>query len=256
MQKIKRVLKKIGAISTGVAFLGATLTGALAADLSEYPEPFIAGGAYSDVAIITSSNGLDANSALLITNAYAGLITAGETSATTTTTVAGAYKLEKSGNKFNFDDVAYDIDDKLDENDLSDVLVDGTFQDIEGTNTGSFTYKQYLYMTNKTGTTTTTKTIGLTFDEDSNDDDKQVADYLILSDTSSLFTYKYQLSFDTAVTVSNADDIKYNTINILGSPYTIIGATVTNGNVTKLSLLGGEVLQTLVTGEIVEGVEL
>lgn len=41
MQKIKSMIKKIGAISTGVAFLGATLTGALAADLKDYPTPFV-----------------------------------------------------------------------------------------------------------------------------------------------------------------------------------------------------------------------
>src|SRR3989344_3204134 len=41
MQKIKSIIKKVGAISTGAAFLGATLTGALAADLNEYPVPFV-----------------------------------------------------------------------------------------------------------------------------------------------------------------------------------------------------------------------
>ncbi len=42
MQKIKSIIKKIGAISTGAAFLGATLTGALAAaDLKDYPTPFV-----------------------------------------------------------------------------------------------------------------------------------------------------------------------------------------------------------------------
>ena len=41
MQKIKSMIKKIGAISTGAAFLGATLPGALAADLKDYPTPFV-----------------------------------------------------------------------------------------------------------------------------------------------------------------------------------------------------------------------
>ena len=41
MQKIKSIIKKVGAISTGVAFLGATLTGAMAADLKDYPTPFV-----------------------------------------------------------------------------------------------------------------------------------------------------------------------------------------------------------------------
>jgi len=41
MQKIKSIIKKVGAISTGAAFLGATLTGAMAADLKDYPTPFV-----------------------------------------------------------------------------------------------------------------------------------------------------------------------------------------------------------------------
>lgn len=41
MQKIKSMIKKIGAVSVGAAFLGSTLTGALAADLKDYPTPFV-----------------------------------------------------------------------------------------------------------------------------------------------------------------------------------------------------------------------
>jgi len=41
MQKIKSMIKKIGAISVGAAMLGATVTGALAAGLNDYPAPFV-----------------------------------------------------------------------------------------------------------------------------------------------------------------------------------------------------------------------
>ncbi len=49
--KTKRVLKKIAALSTGVAMLGATMTGALALDtsLADYPAPFITDGVFSGV---------------------------------------------------------------------------------------------------------------------------------------------------------------------------------------------------------------
>jgi len=42
--KTKKAIKKIAAISTGVAMIGATMTGALALDLGEYPSPFIVNG--------------------------------------------------------------------------------------------------------------------------------------------------------------------------------------------------------------------
>mgnify|MGYP003970637939 FL=1 len=43
-----KTLKKIAAISTGVVMAGATITGALALDLGNYPDPFVVGGVYDD----------------------------------------------------------------------------------------------------------------------------------------------------------------------------------------------------------------
>jgi len=52
--KTKRVLKKIAALSTGVAMLGATLTGALAVDytLADYPTPFVTNGVFSGLLVV------------------------------------------------------------------------------------------------------------------------------------------------------------------------------------------------------------
>ncbi len=44
--KIKRAVKKVAAISTGFAMMGATITGALALDLADYPAPFVTSGTY------------------------------------------------------------------------------------------------------------------------------------------------------------------------------------------------------------------
>ena len=45
---VKRTVKRMAAIGTGAAMLGATLTGAMAADLADYPEPFVMDGVYDD----------------------------------------------------------------------------------------------------------------------------------------------------------------------------------------------------------------
>lgn len=47
MQVIKS-LKKFAALGTGAVMLGATITGALAADLGDYPAPFVVDGVYDD----------------------------------------------------------------------------------------------------------------------------------------------------------------------------------------------------------------
>ena len=41
MQRIKGIAKKLAALSAGAAMLGATMSGAIAADLADYPEPFV-----------------------------------------------------------------------------------------------------------------------------------------------------------------------------------------------------------------------
>ena len=45
---VRKTMKKMAAIGTGVAMLGATLTGAMALDLADYPSPFVADGVYDD----------------------------------------------------------------------------------------------------------------------------------------------------------------------------------------------------------------
>ena len=44
--QVLKAMKKVAAVGTGVAMLGATLTGAMALDLSEYPAPFVTAGTY------------------------------------------------------------------------------------------------------------------------------------------------------------------------------------------------------------------
>ncbi|MBU4502503.1 MAG: hypothetical protein KKA79_07940 [Nanoarchaeota archaeon] len=44
--QVLKAMKRVAAVGTGVAMLGATLTGAMALDLSEYPGPFVTGGTY------------------------------------------------------------------------------------------------------------------------------------------------------------------------------------------------------------------
>ena len=55
--KTKRVAKKVAALSTGVIMMGATLGGAMALDLKDYPSPFVVGGKYdSSNALVVGAN--------------------------------------------------------------------------------------------------------------------------------------------------------------------------------------------------------
>ncbi|MCH8035405.1 MAG: hypothetical protein IH950_16825 [Bacteroidetes bacterium] len=45
--KVKRMVKRILALGTGATMLGATMMGALAADLSDYPDPWVTDGSFN-----------------------------------------------------------------------------------------------------------------------------------------------------------------------------------------------------------------
>ncbi|MFH1971930.1 MAG: hypothetical protein ABIJ18_00455 [archaeon] len=61
MQALK-TLKKIAAIGTGIAMAGATMTGALALDLADYPSPYVVDGTYDDsTALVVGDNAVAAD---------------------------------------------------------------------------------------------------------------------------------------------------------------------------------------------------
>ena len=47
-----RAIKKIAALVTGATMLGATVMGAMAADLSNYPAPFVSGCSFSGAIVV------------------------------------------------------------------------------------------------------------------------------------------------------------------------------------------------------------
>jgi len=58
MQRLRNAIRKMAAIGTGVAFLGATLTSAVALDLADYPSPFVGDNGVFDesTAIVVGDN--------------------------------------------------------------------------------------------------------------------------------------------------------------------------------------------------------
>ena len=53
---MKNIIRKVAAVGAGVAMLGSTLGGALAADLADIPAPFVDGGKYVSTAMVIGSS--------------------------------------------------------------------------------------------------------------------------------------------------------------------------------------------------------
>ena len=124
MQKIKSIIKKIGAISIGAAMLGSTMTGALAASLADYPTPFVDLSAkkYDFLAVVGTDAKADDN--IGVTSIVSGLSAAKVpgTSSGGTVSVSGGVSEDVPIGVNIVGDNKNQIDVELEDDDLSNLL--------------------------------------------------------------------------------------------------------------------------------------
>jgi hypothetical protein len=233
--EIKRMAKKIAAISTGALMLGATLTGAFAAaNLADYPAPFIKNGVLDNTVIVVGENAATADvlGAIDIAAALqaAAVVPAGSAGAVAPTVSSGV-KVEKSGQKYTYGTYADAImTNPLDENDLPDLLKAGRFEDDKSPTTQTRNYNQELLLGTNLGE------FNLFTPEDG-----VAGSYLRISDNDHVYTY--DLTFQSSVRYRNNDasrDLVGNKIEIQGKLYTITDVSEDDGDLKSITLVAGD----------------
>ncbi|HME87287.1 MAG TPA: hypothetical protein VKE88_02650 [Candidatus Nanoarchaeia archaeon] len=239
--EVRKVLRKAAAVAASASFIGATLLGAVAQDLANYPAPFVKDGTF-DAFIVVGENAqtedvvgaIDVGSSLQFALKKETKVSAGAASAS----ISEGYKVQKSGDLFNYGDDINSVQDgtSVTEEDLPFVLGDGKFVESEGDNKNSETYTQELNFN-------TASTATMTFAQD-DDLAPKAGDYLLVDKNTEL--YNYTLEFDSAIEYNNAsdadaqEDLKTSTLTIQGKTYTITDVDVEAGAINKLTLLSGE----------------
>jgi len=242
---MKNMAKKIVAIGTGALMLGATLTGALAAnDLANYPAPFVKDGALDNTVIVVGKNAetADVLGAIDIAAALqAKAVTPVKLSTSTTVApeVDKGVKIEKSGDKFNYGENATGVvPEGLNEVDLPEILGKGTFRDTKGDNKATRDFRQSL----KFGSGSVFFNLYQPDDSDNYPEGRPAGNYVYLPDGQRV--YNYTLTFTSAVkydTDGISTDLEGNTLNLQGNTYTITEATGDSaGKLTKLKLVAGD----------------
>ncbi len=134
--KLQNAIKKVAALSTGAAMLGASVLGAVAYDLSNYPEPFVKNGQFNGVFVV----GENAKTAdvLGVTDIAMSLQASAVVEETvnvpgqeTGAGVSEGAKVEQGTNKLNLMETFSSVKSFFDGNDL-DVLKKVTWQDNDG----------------------------------------------------------------------------------------------------------------------------
>jgi len=244
--EIKKAIKRIIALGTGATILGATVLGAMAAaDLADYPAPFVEDSTYNAVAIV----GADAKAAdsIGVADVLLGLKFVEGAAATTAVTKfeGDIHKIAKGTDELNlYEYLSADSGTgELEAGPIGTVtkselnaLADGSITNEKGT----FTYNQYIIMPDDAR-------VVYEVDTDQSDDP---ALYLKFADSS--LGYIYRMSFASAlksdIDSDNAfDDLDNKKITMLGKEkFTIIS---TDNSTGEINLMAGAVQDVLVEGE-------
>ncbi len=241
-----KTIKKIVALATGATMLGATMMGAMAADLGNYPAPFVEGCSFSGALVIGED--ADPSDVAGAVDIASSLAISGETTTTgtgTEVTVDGeAVKLEKSSDKLNLGENLSTLQStKIDNDDLPTVLVNGEYSNGENK---EFDYEQEIEMGDQT--------FEAFKDRSYNDDEPTIGVHV--EATSTLMTYSLTFTTDAESDLVDSDgneggkyleDMEDTTIEILGNVYDIVEATNESGG--YFELMGGATKDVMEQGE-------
>ena len=245
--KVRKAIKKLVAIGTGAVMMGATIVGAMAAaDLSNYPSPFIQKGQFDGLIVVgenaASSDVVGAIDIAISLQYGAKTTTTVSTGGSVgTTTLSGDSAMFEGGaDMLELNEQLGTVKETYTETDLS-ALSGG----IVSTDAGTTDYNQYLRF--KSGTTSFPGRVLY-----SEDEDEAVSDYLYFADGSTIFEYELQFEegLESDVVSGGLEDIKDETLVILGQKFNVVTTSIsTTDNDIVLTMLGGDVTDTLMEGE-------
>ncbi len=259
--KVKRMVKRLSAIGAGALMLGATAMGALAADLSDYPNDFVTDGTFNGWFVVGENAAAIDN--LAMTDIATGMKT-GESSGTTTSVSGDAWMVGTSSKKLEMSNTngtavgeqLYDIEQFISEDELGG-LAEGEYS----TTGSSSAYQQYLYFDVRGGSAATdAENEIVVFVE--NDDDV-TADHFYVKSGRNIGEYILEFSSSPESTIQDTagaasasgvvlDDFEDTSLSMFGMNYDIVLARrpqSTPEDSIKLTLMGGSSSGSLLEGE-------
>lgn len=252
--EVKKAIKKIIALGVGTSMMGATLLGGMAADLSEYPAPFIKDGVFDALIVVGES---------AVTNDVLGAIDisnnlqASHTKTAVVSTDSAAVSVSGDSKKLASGSNGLELNNELGDSLITSItgsdlsaLGDGEFDNEHGT----FDYTQRIDVSK----------LKVEYALDPDDETDTPAEYLTFPSDSK--AYEYKISFTPALKSDHntagtdyLDDIKNKKITFLGQQYTILGAEHSGLDNIKLTFMAGATQEILDEGAsktfTVEGTE-
>ncbi|HLC96024.1 MAG TPA: hypothetical protein VJH97_01770, partial [Candidatus Nanoarchaeia archaeon] len=256
--KLRKAIRKIAALGAGVTMVGATIMGAMAAGLTDYPSPFVADGKFSGVLVVgdkAAAEDVIGVTDIATSLQFSATTKAGTASGVTVTVQGDAWKvgttsktLELTENPITLQkqETFRNVTNSIGDDEL-DALADGEVDNDKGI----APYHQYFNFIQEVKAVDAAEKGYVYYVEDDND---ATADFLYFPSSSLILQYEIEftksLASDntTTDTTSNLDDLENEKLTLIGEEFTIIKAHSTAAGV-KLTLMSGPVLANMQEGE-------
>src|SRR3989344_2990310 len=231
--KAVQAIKKMVALGMGLTMVGATIFGASAAKLSDWPAPFVVNGTpASNLAIVVSdqADGSDVVGAVDIIQALQSLavVKAAGPGASSQLVVEGdAVEIGSTSDLLEIGEMLGDVRETLTEVDL-DMLKGGQIV----TDEGSTEFNQYLRFPTPSGSPVAVTNVAsstVLFAEDERD---RVGHYLFWNDGDLLFEWEleFEEGLESEMEGDDMKDLEDEDVTILGQPFVIVDSDVRNGS--------------------------
>ncbi|PIZ49428.1 hypothetical protein COY28_06345 [Candidatus Woesearchaeota archaeon CG_4_10_14_0_2_um_filter_57_5] len=229
--KVQKAMKKIVAIGAGATMLGATIFGAMAADLSDYPSPFVKDGKFNTKIVIgAKAQTPDVIGAIDIANSlqFASRVAKDLPGSSGAVTIDNGVSMAASGRDIYMGDDINVTKQVVTSSDMPTLLKSGTVTNEDGT----YTYNQQIVLPGGS----------VAFGDVSTDDSN---DPFVYVNWASNDGYKMKVIFPQATNLTLADNEQ---ITLFGKTYTVSG---TSGEVTstKVTLYSAALDQVFTAGE-------
>jgi len=244
---VKKTVKKIIALGTGATMVGATILGATAYDLADFPADYIVSGVFDGTIVVGE---MAATNDVLGAIDIAAALQAASTStqavqipnqANQVTLEGDAFKIETSSDQLELREPAGDVVDTVTEQNLV-----GLKSGHLSTSEGDTDYFQYLRLKDASAL----QEFGVNYHEN---DDNVISDYLVIDADLPFLEWEIQFpeGFESErETNGDLDDYDDKSFNILGTDFTVVSASVDADSTDfTTTLMGGSLSDTLREGE-------
>jgi len=253
----KKVIKRIVALGTGASMVGATLMGAMAADLADYPSQFISDGKFTGVLVVgdkAAAEDVIGVSDIAVSLQFAATRPVVATSAGGVTAEGDAWKVGTSTKILEISETSVESMRNI-TTFIDDAELDALASGVVTSSKGDAPYDQFLYLLGPGSSITSGYVLYVEDDQDI------TADFLYFKSGDEIG--RYLLEFTTALESDVDDsggtatttglyltDIEDTQWTMFGKDYTVVQARRTSsvGNNIKLTLMGGAVKDTILEG--------